>query len=193
MRKSIAIDLDSTLNDLDDKWTEAISKDFGVNLTREDMKSWNADTWKPEGCENIFEPLSRPGWFRNLGVQPHAQEVTKFLSRHFDLYIATAFHPDSVRDKYDWVGEHFPHIDQKNIIFINPKHVLNTHYLIDDGPHNIEAFKQTGVLIDAPWNQNLGNKYKRFTSWLEIEEFFIKELAIKRPVTNLVSPPYAKR
>lgn len=175
-KKRIAIDLDSTLNNLDDVWTEVISQDYSCTLTRADMKSWDASTWAPEGCEDIFEPLKRPGWFRHLGVQPHAQEVVEWLSQHYEIFIATAYHPSTCVDKTEWIKEHFPMIDEKHIIFINPKYLLNTDYLIDDGPHNIEAFPQTGVLVDAPWNEHLGDDYPRMKDWLEIKEFFELEL-----------------
>lgn len=176
-RKSIAIDLDSTLNTLDEDWTAELSKRYNCHLTRANMKSWDVNTWKPEGCENAFEPLSEPGWFRNLGVQPKSQEVVQWLSEHYDLYIATAYHPDSCVDKTEWVKEHFPMIDPKNIIFINPKYLLNTDYLIDDGPHNIENFKQTGVLVDAPWNQELDHPI-RLNNWYAIKLFFLQQMAL---------------
>jgi 5'-nucleotidase len=179
-RKSIAIDLDSTLNTLDQDWIDAINKEYGTTLKVSDMKSWDPNTWKPEGCENVFECFKTPGWFDSLGVQPQAREVVHWLSQHYDLYIATAYHPNACVDKTNWVKRHFPMIDDQHIIFINPKHLLNTDYLIDDGPHNVEAFKQTGVLVDAPWNQHLGDKYPRLYDWNDIRGYFQEELAIDR-------------
>lgn len=178
MKKSIAVDLDSTLNTLDEDWTRELSKRYNCHLTRDDMKDWNADSWKPPGCEDVFEPLKEPGWFDTLGIQPHSQEVIAWLCEHYDVYIATAYHPNTCVDKTNWIKRHFPMIDDRHIIFINPKYLLNTDYLIDDGPHNITAFKQQGVLIDAPWNQKLGSEYPRFTDWLQIKEYFEKERGI---------------
>jgi 5'-nucleotidase len=173
--KTIAIDLDSTLNTLDEDWTAELSKRYNCNVTKADMKNWNANTWKPEGCHNVYEVLSEPGWFDSLGVQPHSQEVVQWLSERYDIYIATAYSPNTCMDKTNWLKRNFPMINPKNIIFINPKHLLNTDYLIDDGPHNIVDFKQKGILVDAPWNQHLGEEYLRLNNWLEIKEFFEKE------------------
>lgn len=178
-KKTIAIDLDSTLNNLDDVWTEIVSRDYNCTLTRADMKNWDSSTWCPPGCEDIFYPLREPGFFDSLGVQPHAQDVVAYLAEHYELFIATAYHPNTCIDKTNWIKRHFPMINDKHIIFINPKNLLNTDYLIDDGPHNIEGFKQTGLLIDAPWNEHLGDHYPRFMNWLQIKVFFESEQAVK--------------
>lgn len=171
-RKSIGIDLDSTLNKLDDAWMEAYNIDYDDNLTRENMIRWDVSTYvKPECGMKIFDYLLRPKFFRNLGVQENSQEVTKWLLEYFNLYIVTAYHWKVCEDKAEWLIEHFPHIDSKNIIFCNNKGLINTDYLIDDGSHNIKAFKGVGLLYDAPWNRDYQTDL-RFNNWLEIKKYF---------------------
>jgi 5'(3')-deoxyribonucleotidase len=48
-------------------------------------------------------------------------------------------------------------------------------FLIDDGPHNIEAFDGTGILLDMPWNQHVERVHIRITrdnTWLQIKRLF---------------------
>lgn len=183
MRKSIAIDLDSTLNNLDEVWIAEYNRRWNDNLTREDMKSWDTHQWvKPECGKQIYDILAEPGFFRRLGIKPHAQEVVAWLVEHYDVYIATAYHPDTCVDKVEWVKEHLPMIDPRNVIFINPKYLLNTDYLIDDGPHNIEAFKQQAIVMDGAWNRHLGDQYPRVYNWLDVKAYFEEERKRERRV-----------
>lgn len=183
-RKSIGIDLDSTLNTLDKEWMALYNEDYNDNIQKEDMYDWDVEKYiKPECGEKIYDYLFTPKFFLNLGVQEHSQKVTKFLSRHYDLYIVTAYHWKVCEDKARWIIKNFPHIDSKNIIFCNNKGLIGTDYLIDDGGHNIEAFKGTGLIYDARWNWYLANDYPRFKSWFEIGEYF--ENVIKRNINKV--------
>jgi 5'(3')-deoxyribonucleotidase len=184
--KRIAVDLDSTLNLLDDEWTATLSREFNYKVTRDDMKNWDATTWAPPGCTDVFEPLTRPGFFRNLGIQPHAKEVMQFLSEHYELFIATAYDPLNCVEKVEWVKHHLPMVDAKNVIFINPKYLLNTDYLIDDGGHNVEPFQQKAILFDAPWNQYIGDRFPRVKNWLEIKSYFEEQLFLDDVVKKVL-------
>jgi 5'-nucleotidase len=176
LRKIISLDLDSTLNTLDTEWFSIYNKDYNDNLTREDIVRWETHTIvKPECGNKIYDYLLTPKFFRNLGIKPHAKEVTEWLSQYFDLYIVTAYHPKTCLDKAEWVEHYLPHIPIKNIIFCNFKGLIHTDYLIDDGGHNILDFSENNksglpIVFDAPWNKYLENKFIRVYDWLEIKE-----------------------
>jgi 5'(3')-deoxyribonucleotidase len=181
-RKSIGIDLDSTLNCLDKRWIEELyNKEYNDNLTREDMIRWECHTYvKPECGMKIYDYLLKPNFFRTLDVKPHAQEVTKWLSEYFDLYTVTAYHPITCVDKAGWIEEYFPYIPVKNIIFCNHKGLIHTDILVDDGGHNLLAYHESNksglpIVFDAPWNRYLENQFIREYDWLGIKET-IKEL-----------------
>jgi 5'(3')-deoxyribonucleotidase len=119
--------------------------------------------------------------FRNLDIQRDSQEVTKWLieDKNCDLKIVTAYSPIMVIDKVDWLSEFLPHIDEKNIIFMNDKGCFNGDFLIDDGGHNLEAFKAknpSGIPItyDAPcpYNHYLRDRYPRVHNWKEVRAYF---------------------
>ena len=63
---------------------------------------------------------------------------------------------------------------EKNIIFINNKSLLDLDYLIDDGPHNFNNFKGTGLIFDMPYNREMivNDKLIRVKTWDDILLFF---------------------
>jgi 5'(3')-deoxyribonucleotidase len=176
MRKKIGIDLDDTLNCLVDKWIQDYNRDYLDNLQKENIKSWDIASYTKPNCRTkIYTYLWQPNFFRNLDIKPYAQEVTKWLSDYYDLYIITAYDRRACKDKAEWAMEHLPHIPEKNIIFCNHKGLLQLDYLIDDGGHNILDFyktnpNSTGIVFDAPWNRYLGKEYHRVKNWKEIQD-----------------------
>ncbi|HEY8464022.1 MAG TPA: 5'-3'-deoxyribonucleotidase [Bacillota bacterium] len=181
MKQSIGIDLDSTLNCLVDYWLEVYNQDYGDCLTYSDITNWDIQQFVKKECgPKIHDYTFRPGFFRHLKVKPYAVEITKFLAQYFDLYIITAYHWEACRDKAQWIIEHFPHINSKNIIFCNNKALIGTSFLIDDGPHNLESFKGEAILFDAPWNRFLGDRYFRAKDWREVGKFFEKKLFLQK-------------
>jgi len=176
-KEALGIDLDEVLNTLHTEWLDQYNKDFKDNLKPEEIRSWEITEWiRPEAKPVIFNYLAKPNFFLNLGVKPYAQEVTKWLSNYYDLYVVTAYHYDVCRDKVKWVDKYFPHIDIRNIIFCNNKGLIKTKYLIDDRGHNCEAFEGIPILFNASYNQYLGDKYVRVNDWLDIREYFEEEI-----------------
>ncbi len=176
IKKTMIIDLDSTLNQLDVKWISDYNKEYNDNLTREDMACWEIHTYvKPECGKDIYKYLFQPNFFRNLDIQPDAKEVTKWLQQFVDIHIVTAYSASTCVDKVAWVEKHLPHIDSRNIVFCNNKGLIKAHYMIDDGSHNILDFYKTNpcgipIIYDAPWNRNIGRDFIRCKNWLEIKE-----------------------
>ena len=173
--KSIGIDLDCTTNTMLTTWLERYNKDYDDNLTV--MPEWNIENFVKTECGlKIFDYLHEPGFFYNVGIQDDAVEVIKWLNSKYELYFVTAYTPDTCLDKTNWIKKHLPFFDLGKIIFSNCKGVFNLDYLIDDGPHNIIDFKQTGIIFDYPHNRCLNSqKYpNRVKNWKEIKDFFIE-------------------
>ena len=177
MRKTVGIDLDSTLNMLDKSWINVYNSIYKDCLTSEQLISWDFHKYvKPECGEKIYDILRTPHIFRNLDVQPFAHIVTLWLVQYFDVYIVTAYSPEVVMDKVGWLGDYFSHIKRRNIMFVNDKGLVCTDYLIDDGLHNLKAFKGHSLVYDQPWNRKDPSgkpvTFDRFKSWLDIKAFF---------------------
>lgn len=175
---TIAVDLDSTLNNLDEVWIiQDYNRLYNDNLKREDMVRWSTHTYvKPECGRKVYDILAEPGYFRNLNLKDEwTKEGFDWLIENFDVYIVSSCHPDSVGDKIAWVKEYFPQFDTSKFIACSHKGLINTDYLIDDGPHNVVDFKQRSVLVEAPYNQYLDaidHNFVRKGNWKEIKNFF---------------------
>jgi len=172
--KKIGIDLDSTLNNLTDVWVDLYNKDYNDNLKY--FLTWDShNDVKPECGRKIYDYLLKPQLFFDLDINPNAQEIVNFLSKHYKLYIITAYIPSSCVDKVNWVRKYLPELEN-DIVFINDKSILELDYLIDDGPHNLKTFKGTGIVYDRQYNKYLGDKYPRVNNWKDVEMFFTNEL-----------------
>ncbi len=173
MKKKIGIDLDSTLNNLEIAWLNKYNMEYNDNIPA--WTSWNPEDFvKPECGLKIYDYLHEPGFFYNLDIRPNAKETVEFLSEHYELYIVTAYTADTCIDKVNWVKKQGLPINEKNIIFINNKSLLDLDYLIDDGPHNFNNFKGTGLIFDMPYNREMivNDKLIRVKTWDDILLFF---------------------
>lgn len=178
-KPSIAIDLDSVLNNLEQVWLDAYNQDYDDNLTVEDMVAWDLTEYiKPKCGNKIYDYILQPMFFLSLNIKPNAYEVTKWLSQYADLYIVTAYTYTTCYDKVEWVKKYLPHIDIRNIIFCNDKSKIDMDFLIDDRDLNITTFKGKGIVFDMPYNRHLNNIYPRVHNWLEIKDYFIKEFKL---------------
>jgi len=189
-RKKIGIDLDTTLNNLNDEWLDRYNLDYNDNLKQWDC--WNvADCVKPECGKKIFNYLKEPNFFFKLSIRKNAVEVIDFLMEYFDIYIVTAYLPETCLDKVNWVKKFIPKINSENIIFINNKSLLDLDFLIDDGPHNIQTFNplKTAIIYDMPYNHFLDydafQTWDRVSNWNEIKQLFEEKYIIKE--SELVS------
>lgn len=123
--------------------------------------------------EIVRAELFKPGFFRDMEVMPDAVEVIQKLHDNFEIFIvsaATEF-PYSLKEKIDWLEEHFSFISWKNIVLCGDKSIISADYLIDDHEKNLKPFQGKALLFDAIHNQKLEG-YQRFKTWREIEIFF---------------------
>ena len=117
----------------------------------------------------VYDQIHQPGFFADIPVMVGAQEAIVQLQDRYDVFVATAAmeFPNSFRDKYDWLAEHFPTIHWKNIIFMGDKSILGADYLIDDMPYNLRTFSGKGLLFDALHNRD-ETEFERVKSWLDV-------------------------
>ncbi len=128
--------------------------------------------------ENEHKAISKwvyePGFFRDIAVMEGAQDVIAELMQKYDVFVASAAQefPDSLREKWDWLQEHFPAISWRNYIFMGDKSVLNTAYLIDDLPRNLRTFQGQGLLFDALHNRD-DTEFRRVKSWQDVAKILL--------------------
>ena len=176
-KKRIAIDMDDVMAAAGKKILHTYNTIIGTSHKDEDFTGKGYyEVLEEKHYHIIREEIFKPGFFRNMEVMPNAVEVIKKLHERFDIFIvsaATEF-PNSLKEKIEWLEEHFPFISWKNIVLCGDKSIISADYLIDDHEKNLITFKGKTLMFDAIHNQKVEG-YQRFNSWREIEAFFENE------------------
>lgn len=133
--------------------------------------------------EELYEVIDRdkmrsylfePGFFRNLAIMEGAKEILPRLVDKHDVYIVTAAQqfPNSLREKYDWLDEHFPMIHYSRRVFCGDKSIIRADALVDDHAYNFERFEGGCYLYSAHHNTEVST-HKRLDNWADIERQFL--------------------
>ncbi|RFZ84609.1 5'(3')-deoxyribonucleotidase [Mucilaginibacter terrenus] len=175
MKKSIAIDMDGVIADVEQQFVDWYHRDYGVLLTKEDLVGKSDDTLFPEAGLARKMVLS-PNFFRTLKVMDGAVEALQKLNEKYEVYIVSAAmeFPLSLGEKLAWLNEHFPFISWRNIIFCGDKSIINTDYMIDDHLRNLDNFKGKTIMFHAFHNVSYSN-HVRVNNWNEVLALFDKE------------------
>ncbi|AMY05479.1 5'(3')-deoxyribonucleotidase [Staphylococcus condimenti] len=173
-RESIAIDMDEVLADTIKALIEEVNArtDLGIKETLLDGNKLRHFMPEHEGV--LDEVLKEPGFFKNLEVIQDSQEVVEKLSKHYDVYIATAAMdvPTSFHEKYEWLRMHFPFLDPQNFVFCGRKNIVKADYLIDDNPRQLARFTGKSLMYTAAHNIH-NEDFDRVNNWREIEKYFL--------------------
>lgn len=167
-RRILLLDLDDVLNTFNsdstgwiklynDKYGNEHIRQYGTLLKTEHIVDWNLHKFTLPGVNVFNEFICNNNFFRRVGVQPYAQEVTREMVKHFDVYVVSASHFSTVPDKAEWLLEHFPHIPIKHFIPCYNKFMVKGDVLLDDGYHNLINFNGTRILFSKPWNRQYQN------------------------------------
>lgn len=145
----IAIDMDEVIADFNPKHLRVFNRDYNESLTVNDLMGTRLRELRPQLKNEIMAYLNDPAFFRDLDVMKDSQEVIKWLSERFEVFITTAAmeFPTSFTAKYEWLKEHFPFIDGMNYVFCGDKSIIHADYLIDDNVRHFHEFKGQGILF----------------------------------------------
>ena len=164
-RKSIAIDMDEVLADTLGEIIDVVNFRADLGIKMEALNGQKLKHVIPEHDGLITEVLREPGFFRHLKVMPHAQEVVKKLTEHYDVYIATAAMDVPT----------FPFLDPQHFVFCGRKNIVKADYLIDDNPRQLEIFTGTPIMFTAVHNIN-DDRFERVNSWKDVEQYFLDNI-----------------
>ncbi|MGB5499081.1 MAG: 5'(3')-deoxyribonucleotidase [Maribacter sp.] len=167
---TIFVDMDEVIADTYGAHIEIYNEEYSQQLNKQICLG--CEVWQKvpeEHQESVRKHATRKGFFRDLNPIKHSQEVLKELSEKHQVYIASAAmqFPNSLKEKSNWLDEHFPFIPWKKRILCGDKHILSGDVLIDDRSYNLEHFSGRSILFTSPHNIN-SNAYERANSWLEI-------------------------
>ncbi len=101
-------------------------------------------------------------------------EVLKELNSRYELFIvsaATEF-PNSLKDKLEWLLEHFPFLSWKQLALCGDKRLVHGDFMIDDHEKNLRHFTGKGYLFTSPHNLDITG-YDRINNWSEAAKIFL--------------------
>ena len=122
----------------------------------------------------VREWLFEPGFFRHLPVMKDSVEVVRELNNKYRVFIVSAAleFPNSLRDKLDWLTEHFSFIPWQQIVFCGTKSIVHGDFMIDDLVRNLEPFNGKKYLYSGYHNAEITG-YDRLNNWQEVAGVFL--------------------
>ena len=165
----IAIDMDEVLADPLHKFIQLYNRDHQVPLDLIIEPGTEIFHNVPEEVSGKwYEYINEKGFFRDLPVIEGAVEAVQQLQQKYEVYIVSAAMQfrNSLEDKLDWLGDHFPFIDWKYIVFCGDK-IVDVEVMIDDRINNFKNFNGRALLFSSPHNL-LVNGYERVNNWQEV-------------------------
>ncbi len=173
--KSIAIDMDNVIVDVESHYINWYEAQYGIRVSRSALLGMPETEGFPDK-EAVRRFLYTPGFFRTAPIINGAQQAVKKLMEGYRVYIVSAAmeFPNSLLEKYEWLGEHLPFISWKQIVLCGDKCVIGTDYMVDDHVKNLDSFGGKGLLYTACHNVNI-MRHLRMDNWAHVLQFFSAE------------------
>ncbi len=123
----------------------------------------------------VLERLCSPGFFRNLPVMTDSINVVKEMNQQYEIFIVSGAieFPNSLKDKFDWLYDHFPFLTWKQLVLCGDKKVICGDHMIDDMERNLQTFNGKKYLFTSPHNLEVTG-YERLNNWQEVASVFLK-------------------
>ena len=188
----IAIDIDSTIAELDRVWLGRYNQDYHDSLTHFQITKWAIHEFtKPECGTKIYDYLKDRTLYDDIEPYPGALEAVNYFKSHGHRVIfVTSTPPEGAGCKLFWLRKHgfLPEGNTAPDYYeCHDKSLIRADLLIDDGFHNISGFPGRTILFDQPWNSDFEWR-SRAVSWPEIVlgfedgRFGIHPTELRRPV-----------
>jgi len=183
MRPIICVDMDEVIADALGEHLVRYNRDFGRNVTVEDLRGrWLGDLIPAAHLPTVEQYILADDFFSVLDVMPESQRVLERLQSRYDIFIATAAMevPSSFTPKFNWLARHFPFIPTSHIVFCGDKSILRADFLIDDNPRQLRLFHSNilgdspreGILFSSPANAFVTG-FRRVDNWRDVEKMFL--------------------
>lgn len=175
---TIAVDMDDVLA----QWAERFVEWYNYDVPHAKISFDTLDIWRLEetvGHEAVLRMrsyLRYPNFYQDLEPVPGAIDGMKeLIADGHDVLIVTSipkFAGLAYEGKQQWIRKHMPFFDLDNFLAVRRKDKVEADFLLDDAPHNIEAFRKKpnargAFVFDRPWNRKIepGFRCRRVDSW----------------------------
>lgn len=171
----IIIDMDEVIADPMGDMIKWYKEEHKTDVDFSKMKGSWLKGFPDHHHQMVWDRLLAEGFFRNLTVMKDSQEVLKELNKKYEVFIvsaATEF-PNSLKEKLEWLLEHFPFFTWKQLVLCGDKRLIYGDYMIDDHVRNLVHFNGKKYLYTSPHNlEETG--YDRINNWQEAADIFLK-------------------
>jgi 5'-nucleotidase len=174
--KRIIIDMDEVIADPMGEMIEWYRKTHEMEVDWDKMLVGSWVKGFPEQHQPlVMERLMAPGFFRNLPVMEDSVEVLRELNKRYEVFIVSAAmeFPNSLKDKLEWLLEHFPFFTWRQVALCGSKDLVCGDFMIDDHVKNLSGFKGKPYIFTAAHNLEVTG-YDRINNWKEAAGIFLK-------------------
>ena len=171
----VIIDMDEVIADPMGAMITWYEKEYRLPVDYTKMKGSWLIGFPEQHHKLIRERLHEVGFFRNLPVMKDSVDVLKEMNDRYEIFIvsaATEF-PNSLKDKLDWLFEHFPYFNWKQLVLCGEKRMVYGDYMIDDHARHLQHFNGKKYLFTAAHNLDVTG-YDRLNNWQEAAKVFLK-------------------
>lgn len=171
----VIIDMDEVIADPMNAMISWYQKEYGLPVDYTRMKGSWLIGFPEQHHQLVRGRLNEPGFFRDLPVMADSVDVLKEMNKQYEIFIvsaATEF-PHSLKDKYDWLMEHFPFFTWKQLVLCGEKRMVYGDYMIDDHVRHLQHFNGKKYLFSAIHNADVTG-YDRLNNWQEAATVFLK-------------------
>lgn len=165
----ILTDIDGTVVNVYDEWYGRYNRDWLDNLTMDRVTEWAVHKFVKPACGlRIYEYLSDPDLYDDAKLIDGASDgIKKLRGMGFRVvFLSSGIHPGKAKllRKHGLLGD-----DDRDIIIAHDKSLVMGKYLVDDAPHNIDAFTVgTGILF-GDYAHNRDSKHDlRANTWEDV-------------------------
>ena len=113
----VIIDMDEVIADPMGEMIRWYNEEHGLEIDQTKMLIGSWIKGFPEHHQEIvMQRLLSEGFFRKLPVMKNAVEVIRQMNQRYEIFIVSAAmeFPNSLKDKLEWLLEHFPFLSWSN-------------------------------------------------------------------------------
>lgn len=188
----VAVDLDDTLAQTNQRMVELLNEDLGLRLTLDDFTEWewwkNVEPFKyigeafgPKAATNLVWRLYAIAWWSEDKVKPREYAISNMQvlaeDRRFEIDIVSQRQLFSVRDVAKWLRLHdvpFRALAVLDAFGSYSKADLDYSIFVDDSPTlaaKVSVSSKRLILMDRPWNRHIADSIfvKRAKTWADVD------------------------
>jgi hypothetical protein len=182
LRRTLGVDVDSTIWDLTEWVCEAVLDVTGERLDPESTTTWTRilDVYGEEAAMEVYDRVLSPGRVHEREPYPGSVEVLHSLQEERGIevhFITRNWDPEVMRlHLKPWLRRHFGSRVELSVTSEDKLDILQeigAFGMVDDRPETIRRVADSGLwaaTIIQPWNRELLASYTNvygFTSWQE--------------------------